>query len=162
MPVLYFIEHIKGACKDLFQPYQHVSVDERMVASKGRSGIRQYMPDKPTKWGYKLWVIADSQTAYTYDFDVYVGAERVPSGHGLGYDVVMSLCSTLVDQGYHVYFDNFYTSPTLLKDLLKNKTFACGTTAANRKEFPKQLKKDLPTFKKGIRGSATVVGGTAM
>ena len=45
-----------------FQPDQHVSIDERMVRNKGRYAFRQYMKDKPTKWGMKLWVVADAVT----------------------------------------------------------------------------------------------------
>lgn len=46
------------------------SVDEAMVKFKGRSSIKQYVPNKPTKRGYKLWKICDSVTGYTYQFDV--------------------------------------------------------------------------------------------
>ena len=60
-------------CKELHQPFQNASVDERMVKSKGRPGIKQYLKDKPTKWGIKLWVLADSLNGYTCDFDVYIG-----------------------------------------------------------------------------------------
>ena len=44
-----FIEYIKGKCKSLYQPCQNVAIDERMVKSRHRSGIRQYIRDKPTK-----------------------------------------------------------------------------------------------------------------
>ena len=57
----------------LYQPGQNVSIDERMVANKGRYTFRQYIRDKPTKWGMKIWVIADATTGYTYDFEVYTG-----------------------------------------------------------------------------------------
>jgi hypothetical protein len=30
-----------------------------MVGFKGRSGIKQYIKNKPTKWGYKVWCIAN-------------------------------------------------------------------------------------------------------
>ena len=42
-----FVEHIQQRCKELYQPRQEVAVDERMVKSKHRSGMRQYMPMKP-------------------------------------------------------------------------------------------------------------------
>lgn len=56
--------------KNFFQCSKEVAVDERMVRSKHRSGMRQYNKNKPTKWGLKLWVLADSDTGYTYNFNV--------------------------------------------------------------------------------------------
>ena len=44
-------DHLKSKCKSLFQPYQLLSVDKRMVHMKGRSYLRQYMPQKPIKVG---------------------------------------------------------------------------------------------------------------
>ena len=88
-----FLDFFKRKCKDLYQPFQGVAVDERMVKSKHQSGIRQYIKNKPTKWGIKLWVLADSLNGYTCDFDVYRGrnAQQELSPNGLGYDVVMKL-----------------------------------------------------------------------
>ena len=48
-----------------FQPDEHISIDERMVQNKLIYGFRQYMKDKPTKWGMKFWVVADAVTGYT-------------------------------------------------------------------------------------------------
>ena len=51
-------------------------------------------------------------------FSVYRGKQcEVRSGNGLGYDVVMSLMKEFLLQGYSLYVDNFYTSPTLITDL---------------------------------------------
>ena len=48
--------------------------------------------------------------AYTYDFDIYTGQGKEPIGeNGLGY-VVMNFGTPLRHQGYHFYFDTFYTS----------------------------------------------------
>ena len=38
-----FIDYFRTRCKDLYQPRQNVAVDERMVKSRHRSGIRQYI-----------------------------------------------------------------------------------------------------------------------
>ena len=138
-----FLEFFKQKCKDLYRPFQRVAVDERMVKSKHRSGIRQYIKNKPTKWGIKLWVLADSLNGYTCDFDVYIGrnAQREVSPNGLGYDVVMKLVAPLRNQGYHLYFDNFYTSVKLVKDLFQVLIPATGTAAKNRRGFPEAMKK---------------------
>ena len=94
--------HIK--CKELFQPYRNVAIDERLVKSKHRSGIRQYIANKPAKFELTLWVIADSATGYTYDFYVYTGKANEVYPNGLGYHVVMKLMQPLLNQGYYVFF----------------------------------------------------------
>ena len=113
-----FIESFKERCRNLYQPTQNVAIDERMVRSRHRSRIRQYIKDKPTKWGIKLWVLADSTNGYTYDFNVYIGKAQVQetSAKRIGYDVVMKFMDPLFDQGYHLNVDNFYSSLTLFKD----------------------------------------------
>ena len=82
--------HIKNRCGELYQPLQQLSVDERMVRSKARTHFRQYIRNKPTKWGFKYWVIADV-TGYTLDFNLYIRNATESSGNGLGFDVVMEL-----------------------------------------------------------------------
>ncbi|KAK0057478.1 piggyBac transposable element-derived protein 3 [Biomphalaria pfeifferi] len=67
--------YIRMKCIKLYQPHQNVSIDERMVWNKGKYAFRQYIQDKPTKWGMKLWILADSLFGYTYDFDIYLGKQ---------------------------------------------------------------------------------------
>lgn len=150
-----FLQHFKAKCRSLYQPFQKVAVDERMVKSKHRSGIRQYIKNKPTKWGIKLWVLADSSNGFTCDFDVYIGknATQPVSANGLGYDVVMRLVQPLINQGYHMYFDNFYTSLLLVKDLFALQIPSTGTAAENRRDFPNSMKKGKEWAKKKERGS---------
>jgi hypothetical protein len=68
-----FLNYFKERCSHFYQPSQNMAVDKRMVKSRHRSDIRQYIKDKPVKWGIKLWVLADSLNGYTVDFDVYIG-----------------------------------------------------------------------------------------
>lgn len=44
---------------------------------KGRSGLKQYNPKKPKKWGYKLFCLAGA-SGIIYDFEVYCGALKQP------------------------------------------------------------------------------------
>ena len=150
-----FVDFMKGRCKLLFQPRQHVAIYERMVKSQHRSGIRQYIKDKPIKWGIKFWVLADSSNAYVVDFNIYAGkaAGREISVHGLGYDVVRKLMGDYESQGYHLYVDNFYTSMTLAKHLFQQRTLFTGTILENRKDFPASLKNGKQWAKGKPRGT---------
>lgn len=48
--------------RKLYKPRKEISMDESMVAHKGRTPHTQYMPAKPTRWGLKVWVLAESMT----------------------------------------------------------------------------------------------------
>ena len=137
-----FVNIFKGHCMSLYQPHKEVAIDERIVKSKHRSGIRQYIKNKPIKFGIKLWVLAESKTGYTFNFDVYAGknGNTEPHKNGLAYQVVTKLMEPLLNQGYNLYFDNFYTSVILVKDLLAAGVPSCGTCAENRKGFPQAMK----------------------
>ena len=109
------------------------SIDEAMILFKGRSSIRQYMPLKPTKRGYKVWVRADSKSGYVYQFDIYTGKDDSGAGGvGLGDRVVKSLTETLHFTNTHVTFDNFFSSVPLLDYLRTKDIFATCTVRSNR------------------------------
>lgn len=58
-----------------FIPNENATIDESMIKFKGRLSFHQYLPAKPTKWGVKLWNLADSATGYMHRFQVYTGKE---------------------------------------------------------------------------------------
>jgi len=61
------------------------SIDEAMVIFKGRSSIKQYMPLKPIKRGFKVWVRSDSTVGYMYQIDIYTGkSDDGQTAAGLG------------------------------------------------------------------------------
>lgn len=127
--------------------------------SRHRSGFRQFIKDKPKKWGIKLWVMADSANGYTVDFNIYIGkaAGETICENRLGYDVVMKLMAPYFGMGYHLFVDNFYSTLTLtltlLKDLYANEVIATGTILDSRRSFPPALKKSKEWAKGWERGS---------
>ena len=127
-----------------YEPSKNLSIDEGMIAFKGRLSFRQYMPAKPTKYGIKVWMAADSQNGYVNNFSVYLGKEgNVPRANGLGYDVVMKMASPFLKNHRHIFFDNFFTSTKLMEDLLAQDTYACGTVRSNRRDLPPCAKNKL-------------------
>ena len=135
------LSQVQETINDRYNPGQSLAINEAMVAYKGRSFIKQYLPNKPTKWGFKVWSLADSSNGYICGIDIYCGRRAHPSTNGLGYDVVANLMEDHLDKHHHCYFDNFFTSVKLLDDLLAANTYACGTVRANRAGLPVQIKK---------------------
>ena len=114
-----------------------------MIPLRGRLSFKQYHRDKPIKWGMKLWILVDSKTGYNYSFDMYVGCdEDVDDFRRIGKvnGIVLKMAKVLYGQGYHLYFDRFYTSPHLLHWLRLVDLSGCGTVMTNREGFPKDLK----------------------
>uniref|UniRef100_A0A673AR52 PiggyBac transposable element-derived protein domain-containing protein n=2 Tax=Sphaeramia orbicularis TaxID=375764 RepID=A0A673AR52_9TELE len=128
------MEMICMNCKSIYHPRQHLAVDERMVRTKARFGIKQYLKGKPTKWGLKFFVLADVN-GYIIDFILY--KPNRASGKGLSFDIV----ATLVDKdslgsGYIIYTNNFFTNPILFRHLRQQGFGACGTYRQGRDGTP--------------------------
>ena len=113
------------------------------------------MPTKPVKRGIKVWVNADATNSFVSTMQVYTGKKDAGQPeHGLGHRVVCDLVSDLKGKKYHIFCNNFFTSARLVEDLLSNKLYLCGTTHANRTDFPKDLKAKKPKVKALRRGES--------
>ena len=79
------------------------------------------------------WPIQEPHTATTSTF---ILADNVDSGVGFTHATVMRMVQPCVDRGHHIYFDNYYTSPAVLKDLSSKGFGVHGTLRVNRKDVP--------------------------
>ena len=104
--------------------------------------MKQYVPKKPVRRGFKVWVVADSDNGYFLDVDVYVGrpSDGVSTEHGLGARVVLQLTQPFRNKNYRVFCDNFFSSPVLFDELLHHGLYACGTARSDRSGFPCDLR----------------------
>ena len=96
---------------------------------------------KPTKRGFKVWCICESNSGYMLNFSVYCGKSNDHQEFVLGEKVVVQLSQHYLDYGYCLFFDNYFSSVKLAERLLRRNTFMCATTRSNRKEFPPDLSK---------------------
>ncbi|ROI96440.1 PiggyBac transposable element-derived protein 4 [Anabarilius grahami] len=145
------LDIMRNRCMSIYHTKQHISVDERMVATKAKVSFKQYMKANPTKWGIKLFVMADVN-GYTIDFKIYTGKTKFSSGKGLSFDVVTSQVNQdYLGSGYVVYCDNFYTSPLLFRHLRQLGFGACGTYREGRAGVPSTKQNALN--KRSPRGS---------
>lgn len=125
--VRYMLDKLVANFQHEYNPHREMSVDEAMVPFKGRLGWKQYMKDKPIKFGIKLWVAADAITAYCFNLDVYVGkaATEVLPAFGLSGQVVVNLLTSVLGNGHIIFTDSFYTSPILATYLLTQVRVYC-------------------------------------
>lgn len=137
-------EQILAACYTFFHPYQHISMGEQMVATNARIGLKRCIRNKHAKWGIRLFVLADSSCGYTLNFFVDAGKDPEPTGKGRSHDIVMRLLNVpFLGKGYKLYVDNFYTTPSLFRDLLSRKIWACGTLRPNVAGYPQKKENDM-------------------
>ena len=138
-----FLNLIQANFLKYYIPHQPVSVDESMTAFKGRSSIKQYMPKKPIKRGFKSWAMSCPLTGYTFVMEPYIG--KVNNANQcdelLGTRVVYYLSQFLPpNPGYIIHSDRFFTNVELALKLLKEKIYIVGTAVTNRRHFPDDLK----------------------
>ena len=64
-----------------FQKYYkldgEICIDERLIKAKGRFSYKQYMPDKKSKYGVKIFSLAESKSGYNYNLYIYTGKNLV-------------------------------------------------------------------------------------
>lgn len=53
---------------------EYLAIDEQVIPTKARSGLKNYNSKKPHKWGYKAFVLSGA-SGMTYDFELNAGAQ---------------------------------------------------------------------------------------
>ena len=132
---------------------KEINVDESMIPYFGKFGnrLKQRMPLKPIRSGYKVWCL-NLQGGYLYDFEVYQGKgskNEFSEEFGLGPSVVLGLIKSLT-KGHIVFVDNYFTNIPLMRHMLMNGFGLVGTFRADRiQDCPLPSKSDTKKKAKG-------------
>lgn len=116
-----------------------LAVDEQICATKTRHHLKQYLPLKPHKWGFKLFILSGT-SGFCYKFEIYTGTDNDSNKRycgepdlGASANVVIRLSREIENnQNYKVYFDNYYTTIPLINYLAKRGIHSLGTARRNR------------------------------
>ena len=65
------IEHLNKVFAESLSNSPFQSLDRHMCKFKGRSRMKQYIKNKPIKWGFKYCYRRDSETDYVYQLELY-------------------------------------------------------------------------------------------
>ena len=115
------------------EPEERHSVDEQIIPFKGRSGLKQYIKNKPHLWGFKVFARAGI-SGLIYDFEVYTGkAMKLPGDLSVSANVVLRLVEKLPnDKNFKLYFDNWFSSVDLVSLLKERSIWSLATIRPNR------------------------------
>ena len=134
----------------VYTPDKNLSVDKASCPFKGRLSFKMYNPRKPCRFHIRLYQVCEAESGYCVGFEIFTGnknSEFITLSQPLDPEctittkLVLGLLekTRLLDKGYHVYMDNYYSSPELMEELFFRSTFSAGTCRGNRKHLPKAV-----------------------
>ena len=124
-------DYLNSRWQSLYNLGEALSIDEGMLKWRGRVFFRVYNPLKPTKYGIKSYISADSVNHYCWHIDTYHGEKKT---------LKQTVCRLLTDQcsekWHTLYKDNLYNSVELSEILLSKKIHTVGALRKNRGASP--------------------------
>ncbi|XP_067124358.1 piggyBac transposable element-derived protein 4-like [Centruroides vittatus] len=134
-----------------YTPERDISIDESLMLYKGRLAWKQYIPQKRARFGVKFYNLCESSSGYLYKFLIYTGKSTVLDDKykhmPVSSQIVLTLADSLLDKGYCLTTDRFYSSPQLADHLITCNTDFYGTVCTNRREMPPAI--HMQKLKKG-------------
>ena len=114
------INDIIAKSQKYYYPGTCVTIDERMISYKGKSKFVVYEPAKPTRYGFRPYVLSDYKSGYTYALQLLEDLEENTDGSKI-YNLVMSLMNCVKNNNIsgkkHILAtDGLYTSERLLEE----------------------------------------------
>lgn len=112
---------------------RNYTIDVTIIPYKGKLRIRRYIPNNLTKYGIKLYAIADSETGYLRKLYVYYGRHDKKNIDNR----VLALLNKLPYKS-HIFMDSHFTNiPLLHKMQNMGYNFTCSIQR-NKKGLPKK------------------------
>ena len=161
--IRYVLDSLNKNFKRHYTPSRNISIDESLVGMKNRCVYIQYLKNKRhSRFGVKKFELCDVN-GYVYHVALYAGKDfDIRCRQGQAHAVVIELLKAgkLLNKGYHLYTDRFYTRPALALELYKKKTFITGTTMSNAKGMPAGMnnKLDIGASRYKRKGRLLAVG----
>lgn len=86
-PIRYIIDSFIKNCIESYDTSEFVMIYEILHSFCGRFSFVQYMPNKPAKYGLKMFTVCDAKTFYFSNFEVYCGKQ--PLGPCMKYQIAL-------------------------------------------------------------------------
>lgn len=136
------VEKFNEQCKVHYSVGEYVTLDEMLLAFRGRCRFKMYIPNKPNKYGLKVFSLVDARTFYTSHLEIYAGTQ--PEGpfktDNSTIAVTRRMCMHLSGSGRNVTMDRWFTGYEIVRLLLQeHRLTVVATIRANRRELPLEL-----------------------
>lgn len=127
-----------------YTPSEFLTIDEQLIPFRGRCSFRQYIPNKPKRYGIKVFAMVDAKTYYCLKFEIYAGKQPQGSfaSSNSPEDIVLRLIEPVDGSGRNITTDNWYSSIPLATSLLDRNLTFIGTLKKNKKQIPPQFLAD--------------------
>ena len=133
--------------------YTPKKIDESLLLWMGCLSWKQSILTKRARFVEKSFLLCESESGYIWKSFLYTGKEMtdVLSGdhHYVAIKIVLNLMDGLLDKGYTLFVDNWYSSFELSMYLLTRQTDTFGTLMKNRQNLAPDMNKTI--VKKGER-----------
>ena len=151
-----FLTYVQDTCRSTYIPSKEICIDESLLLYKGRLQFRRYIPSKRARYGILSYCLCESSTGYTWN--IHVAAGRAENDRFMSETpeqvnefpfsekIVVALVSTLLDKGYHLFVDNFFSSVRLARFLYERSTLLTATIRPQR-GVPQVLKNEVVPVK---------------
>ncbi|XP_046666739.1 piggyBac transposable element-derived protein 4-like [Homalodisca vitripennis] len=135
-----FIEH----CKVYYIPGPYCCIDEQLLAFRGNTQFRMYIPNKPAKYGLKLVMLCNSN-GYLINAIPYTGKKMDTGRQPQAYYFVDKLSDTIRGSNRNITVDNWFSSVPLFNDMLsKYNLTMVGTLRKNKPHIPSVMLQSKP------------------
>jgi hypothetical protein len=145
------INYINEKCMFYYYPSKFVTIDERMISYRGRSNYVMYENSKPTKWGFRPYILSDFRSGYTYFLMLFDEIEE--QANQKMFQIVTSMMSILKtnntnNKPHILAADGLYSSEELLdcEDFYYVGSIRKNRIKMNKDERDKKLDKNEWTF----------------
>ncbi|UYV73032.1 hypothetical protein LAZ67_10001604, partial [Cordylochernes scorpioides] len=130
-----YLSYLSNIFLSIFKPSKNIAIDESTVGYKGKISFKTYNPQKPRKWGLRVYFAAKSKLDSLIQPDLSFTSR-----------IVLSLFKNIRIKypdlkGMHIYTDRFYTNAPLAQELSLFKCHLTGTINPGRKGNCKEIKK---------------------
>lgn len=139
--VRFILDKFVDNCERNYSLGECMTIDEMLIAFRGRCSFIQYIPNKPAKYGLKVFVLCDAKTFYVTKIELYCGTQ--PDGQYNQSNTPTAIVHRLLKEqkgsNRNLTCDNWYSSYPLALELLQDKITFIGTLKKNKRELPIEL-----------------------